>query len=389
MVAAAYARVFPRSPCNWTQPDRPRMTAEPAPLAIDGGAPVRTAPWPAPAALATASDASPITAFEAGLAGRLGLPAASVIVCADPAEAYRTALSIIDPGTRGERSEVIVPDLLARQAADAAQDLGWTVVPGEVDADTAALSVRGLARAMSDQTALAFVHHAFGHPAVMAELGRLANDRGVALIEDISGALGASFRGTEAGLMGAAAVLVGRPGDPITRGAAVIVPDEATAARLRASVGTPDEDDTRVALAELRALDETLHHRRQLAWELTFRLRGLRGVTALPHNRWVHHAYARYVIRLRHLVWKRSQEDTVAAINAEGIPCEVACDAPLHQDAALLAPLSGDVRVGEDVFPIATRLPGELLAIPLAGDLTSRDMDQIADALRKIEAGSL
>ena len=365
------------------------MTAEPAPLAIDGGAPVRTTPWPAPAALVPASDTSPVAAFEAELAGRLGLPAASVMVCADATEAYRTALSIIDPGARGERTEVIVPDLLVRQAAGAAQDLGWTVVPGEVDADTAALSVRGLARAMTDQTALAVVHHAFGHPAVMAELGRLANDRGVALIEDISGALGASFRGTEAGLMSAAAVFVGRPGDPITRGAAVIVADETAAGRLRASVGAPDEDDTRVALAELRALDAALHHRRQLAWELTFRLRGLRGVTALPHNRWVHHAYSRYVIRLRHLVWKRSQEDTIAAINAEGIPCEVACDAPLHQDAALLAPLSGDVRVGEDVFPIATRLPGELLAIPLAGDLTSRDMDQIADALRKIEAGSL
>lgn len=388
-VAAAYARVFPRSPSNQTQPDRPRMTAEPAPLAIDGGSPVRTAPWPAPDAVVPAEDTDPVGAFEVELADRLGLPAAAVIVCTDAAEAYRTALSILDPSARGDRLEVIVPDLLARPAADAAQDLGWTVVPGEVDADTAALSVRGLARGMSDQTGLVVVHHAFGHPAVMAELTRLANDRGVALVEDISGALGASFRGTEAGLMGAAAVLIGRPGDPITRGAAVIVPDPATAGRLRASVGAPDEDDVRVALAELRGLDEALHHRRQLAWELTFRLRGLRGVTALPHNRWVHHAYSRYVIRLRHLVWKRSQEDTLAALNAEGIPCEVACDAPLHQDAALLAPLSGDVRVGEDVYPIATRLPGELIAIPLAGDLTSRDMDQVADALRKIEAESL
>ncbi len=385
-VAAAYARLLPMSP---SQPDRSRMTAEPAPLAIDGGAPVRTAPWPVPAEVTPSSDPNPVATFEAELAARLGLTAAAVIVCADAPEAYRLALSIIDPNARGDRTEVVVPDLLARQAADAAHDLGWTVVPGEVDADTAALSVRGLARAMGDRTALAVVHHTFGHPAVMAELARLANDRGVALVEDISGALGASFRGTEAGRMGAAAVLVGRPGDPITRGAAVIVPDEATAARLRPSAGVPDEDDVQGALAELRGLDEALHHRRQLAWELTFRLRGLRGVVALPHNRWVHHAYSRYVIRLRHLVWKRSQEDTVAALRAEGIPCEIACDAPLHQDAALLAPLSGDVRVGEDVFPIATRLPGELLAIPLAGDLTSRDMDQVADALRKIEAGSL
>ena len=167
------------------------------------------------------------------------------------------------------------------------------------------------------------------------------------------------------------------------------MPDESVAARLRASVGTSDEEAARFALGELRRLDETLQHRRQLAWDLTFRLRGLRGVTALPHNRWVRHAYSRYVMRIRHLVWKRSLEDTLAALRAEGIPCEAACDSPLHLKPDVIASLSGDVRVGEDVFPIAARLPGELLAIPLAGDLTSKDMDHVADALRKIEAGSL
>ncbi len=362
------------------------MTAEPAPLAIDGGTPVRTESWPAPAEVTAATDADPVAAFEAELAARLGLPTGTVIMCADAAEAYRTALSIAEPG---ERNEVIVPSLLGREAAEAARSLGWIVVPGEVDADSAALSVRGLARAMSEQTALAVVHQAFGHPAVMAELARLATERGVSLVEDISGALGASFRGVDVGRIGAAAVLVGRPGDPISRGACVVVPDEAVAARLRASVGMPDEEVTRVALGELRRLDETLQHRRQLAWELTFRLRGLRGVAALPHNRWVRHAYGRYVVRIRHLVWKRSLEDTLAALRAEGIPCEVACESPLHLDASVLAPLSGDVRMGEDVFPIAARLPGELLAIPLSGDLTSKDMDQVADALRKIEAASL
>src|SRR5690606_27985284 len=135
---------------------------------------------------------------------------------------------------------------------------------------------------------------------------RLASDRDVALIEDISGALGASFRGAPVGRWGAAAVLVGRTALPISQGACVIVADEASAPRLRASVGTPDLEAARLALAELRRLDTTLEHRRHLAWELTFQLRGLRGVAPLPHNRWVRHAYARYVVRLRSLVWKRS-----------------------------------------------------------------------------------
>jgi len=384
-VADAYARLSP----DCRSADRARMTDETVPvpaLALDGGEPTRTAPWPRPIEVVPADDPDPVAAFESALAGRLGLPASAVIMCATPAEAHRTVFSILEPG---ERNEIVVPDLLAQDAAEAARSLGWTVVPGEVDADTAALSVRGIARAMGERTALAVVRHPFGHPAVMTEIVRLAGDRNVAVLEDITDALGGAFRGADAGRMSQAAVFLGRDGDPVTRGAAVIVPDAGTAARLRASVSAPSEDDARVALAELRGLDAALEQRRHLAWELTFRLRGMRGVTPLPHGRWIRHAYSRYVVRLRGLVWKRSLEDTIAALRAEGIPCEVACDAPLHLDASILETLSGDVRVGDDVCPIATRLPGELIAIPLAGDLTSKDMDGVADALRKIESHSL
>lgn len=360
------------------------------PLAIDGGTPVRSAPWPQPSEVTPATDADPVTAFESALAERLELPASAVIMCADGAEAYRLALSILEIGAR---NEVVVPSLMQRDAADAARALGWTVVPGELDADTAALSVRGIARATGERTAMAVVRHPFGHPAVMTEINRLATEHSLAVVEDISGALGASFRGASVGRMGHAAVFVGREGDPITRGASVVVSDASTADRLRAAATPPSTEDAAGALAELRALDETLKQRRHLAWELTYRMNprggGPRGITPLPHNRWIRHAYARYVVRLRRLVWKRSLEDTIAAIRAEGIPCEPACDEPLHLDPPILEPLSGDVRVGEDVFPIATRLPGELIAIPLAGDLTSKDMDQVADALRKIEAKSL
>ncbi len=362
------------------------MPDEPAPLAIDGGAPARSAPWPPVAPLAAATDTDPVAAFEATLAERLDLPAASVVMCADAPTAFRAALSVV---ATGERNEVIVPSLLERDAADAARAVGWAVVPGEVDADTGALSVRGIARAMSERTAFAVVRHPFGHPAVMTELNRLAGERGVAIVEDVSGALGASFRGAPAGRMGTLAVFAGRQGDPITGGACVIVADEEIAARLRATAAPPTADEIRLPLAQLRDLDAALEHRRHLAWELTFRLRGLRGVTPLPHGRWIRHAYARYVVRLRGLVWKRSLDETLAALRAEGIPCERACDDPLHLDPTILDALPGDVRVGEDVFPIAARLPGELIALPLAGDLTSKDMDLVADAFRKIEARSL
>jgi dTDP-4-amino-4,6-dideoxygalactose transaminase len=273
---------------------------------------------------------------------------------------------------------------------EAARAGGWRIIPGELEADTGALSSRGLARAASDRVGLALAAHAFGHPATMTELHRMAQDRQIPIVEDISGALGASFRGAPAGRMGHVAVMACSPGDPVSRGAFVIFADAASGERARGvrTVPLPDEDAA-VALAEVRRLDEELLWRRRLAWELNFGLRGAKAVSAMAHGRWIHHAYRCYVVRLRGILWKPSVEDTVAAIRAEGVPCEVACHAPLHLDPSVLAALPGDVRVGEDVFPVAARLPGELIAIPLHSNLTSKDMDQVAAVLRKVEARSI
>lgn len=362
------------------------MTADRGTLAIDGGTPLRDAPWPdAPVVEPVRADA-PVEALERAIAERLELEAASVVAVAQADEAYRLALTLAPPA---EGAEAVIPCLLEDAAAEAARSTGWTVVPGEVESDTGALSVRGLSRAVGEQTRIAVVGHAFGHPAVMNELAFLADDRQVTLVEDLSGALGASFRGTPVGRLGALAVLAGRPGDPISQGAYLIAPDGAAAAAARARrTAPPPEDAARLALAQVRALDEELTHRRHLAWELTFGLRGMRGVTAMPHGRWVHHAYPRYVIRLRSLVWKRSLDETIATLRAEGVPCERACGPPLHTLPWVQAALPDDARVADDVFSAAGRLPGELISLPLHSGLTSKDMDQVTAALRKVEAKS-
>lgn len=355
-------------------------------LAIDGGTPLRAAPWPSEPTVAPAREDAPVEAVERAIAQRLELHPGAVVAVAQPAEAFRLAFSVVGTGAGGE---AVIPCLLEDEAAEVARTAGWTVVPGEVEADTAALSVRGLARAASDRTRLAVVGHAFGHPAVMNELAFVASNRGFALVEDLSGALGGISHGVAVGRFGTVRVLTGRAGDPLTHGAYVIVPEEAAAERVRsARTSPPAEEAARHALSQVLGLEAELTHRRQLAWELTFGLRGMRGLAAMPHGRWVRHAYPRYVIRLRSLVWKRPIEETVDALRAEGIPCERASGPSLHSEPWVRAALADDPRLADDVFPAASRLPGELIAIPLHGGLTSREMDQVAAALKKVEAKS-
>ena len=372
------------------------------PLAVDGGMALRAQPYPPAPACEPADDASPVRALEAEFAALLGVPEGSVIALGSHAAAYEAALRTAGvTGTAGAvGGEVVVPALLGQPLATAAAALGARVVPGEVETEIATLSGRGLAVAISERTAAVGIAHAFGHPAAMTEIFAVAEQRGVPVVEDASDATGAIFRRRPAGTIGVASVFALDAGHALTGGAPrlparvalLVVPDPAHADRAqrarRANGGSPDAESAAVALAELRALPAALMARRQLAWELTFNVRGMRGVVGMPHRHWVHHAYDRYVIRIRSLLWKRTLEETMAAIRAEGVPCEAACAPSLHLDPVVRAALGDDARLEATHFAAAERLPHELIAIPLHANLTSKDMDEVAQVLRKVERWS-
>jgi dTDP-4-amino-4,6-dideoxygalactose transaminase len=392
-------------------------TDAPARLALEGGDPVRATPFaPPPPAPHVGDDqpervvegeASPIRAFEAAFAAALDLPPAY----ATASGSYRGAMEIaftaagIGRNTAAPGSEVIVPALVADAFLYTIRDLGYVPVPVDVEADSVTLSPRALAQALSPRTVAVCVTHAFGHPATMTDVRPLARDAGVPIIEDASAALGASYRGEPAGRLGDVAVFEFRPEHIITagstptgerRGAIVLVQDDEAAERARfgrfVTGATIDFHNALISHTELDARAEALETRRALAWELTFNIHGMRGVAPMPHGRWIRHGYDRYVARLRMVVWKRSLADTVAALLAEGIPCEPACRPSLHRDAAIRAALASgddaDPRLDDARFAVSARLPDELIAFPLHGGLTSRDMADIGAALRKVERWS-
>jgi dTDP-4-amino-4,6-dideoxygalactose transaminase len=355
-----------------------------AKLAIDGGSPVRAEPFPRYVAPPPADDADPLAAFECELTQFVG-GGRTAVACASLAEAYTLAFEAI--GIDG--GELVVPSLHGEAATEAAKAAGLTPVPGDVDPETVCLSPRGLARALGETARSAVAVHAFGHPATMSELLRLAERAEATVIEDVTEALGGAHRGEPVGSFGTVAVLGFGPEHLLTGGdgaaGGVVLLDEAAAERARAGRGVPEEQALRIALAELRAAEASLQRRREAAWQLTEQLRGIRALAKMAHGRWVRHGYDRYVVRLRSQLWKRTAADTVAALTAEGITCAVAIGRSLHRDAEVLAGLGeDDERLFDRDFAASAQLPGELIAIPLAGIEASGDVDHVAEALRKI-----
>ncbi|RJQ09476.1 MAG: hypothetical protein C4558_06230 [Dehalococcoidia bacterium] len=352
-------------------------------LAIEGGSPAHLDAWPAPPAIAPADDPDPVRALEVEVAAGLGLTADAVIALASAAEARRAALRAAIAG----RHEVVLPALCATPWVEAARAAGLTVLAAEVDADTAAISARGISAVATPETAAVVAAYPFGHPPVLETIVPVVRERACMLIEECTEAVGASYRGAPAGSIGGAAVFALGAGHLLSGGievgsdggALLVLRDATLAAQVRNNAAAMSRAVARVALAEWRGREDALWARRELAWDLTFNLRGMRGIASMPHGRWIRHAYDRYVFRLRGMLWKRTFEETLAALRAEGLPVE----------AAVGPSLAAQASIADDPTQAASRLPGEMVALPLHAGLTSRDMDQAATALRKVERWAL
>ena len=358
-------------------------------LAIDGGTPVRTTPFPDRPTPSPATDGDPIAAIEAELEAFFGFDGAEAVACADGATAYALAIEALGFAA----GEAVLPALDSAAATAAARAAGLTIVPAEVEADSVNLGPRGLARALSDATRVVVASHAFGHPFAAGELARVLEPAAVPLIEDASAALGGGYRGRPTGLLGSLALFAfGEQHLLPGRGAMLVATDAGLVSRLRdardRTNAVIEEGAARVALTALRGADEELAARRQLAWELTFDLRGHKALSGMAHSRWIVHGYDCYVVRVRGLLWKRPLDETVTALRREGIQCAAALGPSLHLDADVRVALGEDERLNDDGFPVSRRLPDELIALPLHGGMTDLDIADVAAALAKLEAAS-
>jgi perosamine synthetase len=341
--------------------------------------------------LTPAADPDPIATLEGELAAFLG-GSRAVVACEGAASAFEIALHVALEGEDAS-IEVAVPAIGASLVARAAVALGHPVVPVEVEQDSATIASRGLATAVGPRTRAVVIAHTAGHPASMADLLRLAQHHDLAVIEDARDALGASYGGIPVGTLAPLAILGGGPGHLLSRedfGAVVCGSDE-LASRARAiraeRDAALDDDAARVTLAELRQVPERLHARAQAAWHLSYELRGVRGVRAMPHARRIQHGYDVYLVRFASLQWPWSIEETVGRLLERGVQASVAVERPLHEDGDVRSALGDeDPRLAPSALAIASRLSEELVSIPLAGHMSTRDMDDVAAVIRALAA---
>ncbi|AUG80406.1 UDP-2-acetamido-2-deoxy-ribo-hexuluronate aminotransferase [Kitasatospora sp. MMS16-BH015] len=336
---------------------------------------------------------SRVAALEAQVAERTG--AKHAIAVANATGGLTVLLAALG---LGEGDEVVTPAFSFISTASTVALRGAKPVFADVDHDTACLDLAAARAAMTSRTKALLPAYLFSTHPDMTGLAALAQERGVALIEDSAVALGATVDGRPAGRFGTAGVFSFFPAKPIggAGDAGMVVTDDDELARevrmlrnhgqdlgvrfLHHKVGyncRMDEISAAFLLHRLPRLDEFLGARRRIAEEYQERLAPLAPELLTPPDGYDHRAVYTYVVRAR-------RRDALRAhLAAEGIEAVVYYPRPLHLQPAFayLGHAKGD-------FPVAERLAEEALALPLHPDMRPGDVARVAAAIERFYRGA-
>lgn len=360
-------------------------------LAINGGTPVRTTPFPRYNTIGEEEKRAVAAVLDSGvLSGFLGTwsPAfyggPNVQRLERDWEAFfgvKHAVSV-NSGTSGlyaavgaagvgPGDEVIVSPYTMTASASAAIVYGAIPVFADIDEDTFCITPATIRQRLSPYTKAIIVVDLLGHPADMDGIMEIARERNLVVIEDAAQAPGATSNGRHAGTLAHMGVFSLNYHKTIHTGeGGIVVTDDATLAGRLALIrnhgevvvkdkGVEDivnlvgfnyrmtEIDAAIGIEQLKKLPALHPPRVACAQFLTERLRSFPGLRTPVVKEGVVHGYYRYALRFDEDVVGVSRDRFVDALNAEGIPMVKGYTEPLY-----LEPMyQKRIAFGKDGFP--------------------------------------
>jgi dTDP-4-amino-4,6-dideoxygalactose transaminase len=289
----------------------------------------------------------------------------------------------------GAGDEVITSPLSAAYSALAIMMAGARPVFADVDPARATIDPERIADLVGPRTRAILPVHLYGQPADMAAIERVAARHNLAIVEDCCQAHVASSGGRPVGTIGVAGAFsfyptknLGALGD----GGAIVTNDQALADRVKRlrNGGQTDRyhhvepginsrlDDMQAAIlrARLPRLRGWTDRRRALAARYRSRLAG--APVALLPERDAGHVYHLFVVRT-------AERDALQAhLTARGVETLIHYPVPIPRQPALAGQTPAEC-------PVAARLCGEILSLPLHPALRDDEVDEIAAAVHAFQ----
>jgi perosamine synthetase len=416
-----------------------------ATLAIHGGSPVRTRPFPPQATIDEEERRAVLEVLDSGVLSQflgewsadfMGGP--KVLACEDAfaqwlGAQHAVAVNSATTGLHvalaaagiGPGDEVIVSPYT--MSASAAVIVLQNAIPvfADVEDETFGLDPASVEERITEHTRALMVTHLFGHPARMDGLLELARRHDLAVVEDAAQSIGATWNGRQTATLGTAGVLSLNYHKIVHSGEGGIVltddPQLALRARLSRNHGEvvveetdlPDivntigsnfrmtEIDAAIAITQLGKLDHLLAGRREIARYLTERLEEIPGIVPPVVGPESTHSFYVFPMKLElDELDGVDRADVTRALAAEGVPVSEGYVRPLYLQAMYQQRIArgargcpwtcghwkGEVSYAPGICPVTERLYERelLLADVCRHPLTLDDARDVADAFEKV-----
>jgi len=326
-----------------------------------------------------------LKAFEEEMAAYLGV--SHVVGVASGTDAL--TLGLIAAGV-GPGHQVIIQANAFAAAVEATKIAGAIPVAIDIRESDLGPDLDQLQAAITERTKAVIVVHMYGLPVDMAPIVELCESRGLLLIEDASHAHGAEYRGKKTGAFGKVGAFSCGPVKNmacIGDGGFVATDDPHVAQRVRllqahgqatknqhALYGFNsrlDELQAVVLRAKLKRLDERNARRRERAARYDAALVDLDEVITPPVFPDRTSAYHRYVVRVPR------RDDLAAFLKERGVGTGIYYPVPIHKH-----PPWKETWGTEPSLPVAEKVCGEILALPLYPELTDEQLDYVVENIK-------
>jgi dTDP-4-amino-4,6-dideoxygalactose transaminase len=328
-----------------------------------------------------------VEALEREMAAAIGIDHAIAVSSGTDA-----ILSVLMALGIGPGDEVITPTYSFFATAGCVSRVGGTPVFVDVDPVTLNVDPDAISRAITGRTRAIMPVHLYGLCADMDRILQIGRDAGVPVIEDAAQAIGATIGDRQAGTMGMAGCFsffpsknLGAFGD-----AGLVVTRDAGLAQeltlLRNHGAEPKYHHSRIGgnfrldAIQAAVLRVKLPHlpawtsarqRNAETYRRLFDRAGLTDRVRLPvEPGGFTHIYNQFVIRADR------RDDLRAHLTAEGIGTEIYYPVPFHRQACFANVPSSTLE-----FPVADRAAATTLALPIYGELTPDQLEQVVSSV--------
>jgi perosamine synthetase len=293
----------------------------------------------------------------------------------------------------GPGDEVIVPSLTFIASGSSITHTGATPRFADVDPVTWTIDVGDMASLITPRTKAIMPVHLYGHPAPMDEINLVAEEHGLAVIEDAAESHGAKINDRRTGSLGHIGAFSFFPNKVITtgEGGMLTTNDAALAARcrlLRDHAMPPERRywhdevgfnyrltnlQAAVGIAQMTRIDEFVRRKREIAMQYHDQLSGVDGVTLPAEREGCTSIFWLYSI-LVESPYACSRDELIESLRERGIDSR-----PFFHPLDTLPPYHS-----ETPRPTALRLSESGLNLPSSPRLTDEQITYVCDAIREL-----